>query len=175
MASIGRVKMYHGNQGSDDDEADFSILFFDENGNLVTRDENGAEIYVEAGWHGSVTIVQILPGDFISDDPSNPEYMLGASNQITMAGATGKLVAAVPIPAGFKATAGRVYASAPKNVTVYEADINASMLTSKGTGDTSAEINITDVTSNSTNFLRVQVEAVNGAGVYGGYVLIEKA
>jgi hypothetical protein len=126
------------------------------------------------GWHGSAIRIKILPGDFISNDASNPEYIGGVSNQAIMAGASGKLVAAIPIPAGFKATAVRVYASATKNVTVYAADINTSIITSKGTGDTSAEIDITDVTSDSTNFLRVQVESVNGAGVYGGYVTITR-
>ncbi|TET36715.1 MAG: hypothetical protein E3J72_08130 [Planctomycetota bacterium] len=127
------------------------------------------------GWHGSATRIKILPRDFISDDAGNPEFMAGANNQVITGGVSAKLVAAIPIPTGFKATAVRVYANLTKNVTVYEADINSVTITGKGTGDTSAEIDITDVTSDGTNFLRVQVESVNGAGVYGGYVTIAKA
>jgi hypothetical protein len=174
MANIGRVKMYHGNQGAGDDEAGFSLLFFDENGDLVIRNEDPVEIYVGADWHGSVSRIKILPRDFISSDVANPEYMKGASNQVITAGAAAELIAAVPIPTGYKATHVRVYATAARNVAVYEADINTSIITAKGNGDTTAEIDITDVASDDTNFLRIEAQAVNGAGIYGGYVTIAK-
>ncbi|TET38383.1 MAG: right-handed parallel beta-helix repeat-containing protein [Planctomycetota bacterium] len=124
------------------------------------------------GWHGSATRIKILPRDFLSDNDSTPEKASLAG--VTCGGTEDGLIASVPIPTGFKATAVRVYASDTRNVTVEEYDFSTSTGTQKGTGDTSAEIDITDVTSTATNLLHIKVQSINSATVHGGYVTIAK-
>ncbi|MHC4660200.1 MAG: hypothetical protein ACYS8W_00800 [Planctomycetota bacterium] len=142
------------------DSAGSCVFAVDSDGNATT------------GWHGSATRIKILPRDFISNNASNPES--SSLTGVTCGGTTIGLIASVPIPTGFKATAVRVYASATRNVEVEEYDFSTSTRTSKGSGDTSAEIDITDVTSTSSNLLHINVQAINGATIYGGYVTIEK-
>jgi hypothetical protein len=85
---------------------------------------------------------------------------------------TGKLFASIPIPTGFKATHVHIYGSATSAITVYESNINSKTVTSKGTGNIGTEINITDVTSNTTNYLFLELAQASGEEVYGGYVTI---
>ena len=90
------------------------------------------------------------------------------------------MYATVVIPAGYKATKARVYASNTSlSVTIYESNISTATHTSKGTGTTGAEINITDVSSSTTNYLVIYVlttdgywDGTTGHRVYGGYVTI---
>ena len=88
---------------------------------------------------------------------------------------TGKLFASIPIPTGYKATHVHIYGSATSAITVYEADINSKTVTSKGTGNIGTEIDITDVTSDTTNYLFLELAQASGEEVYGGYVTITPA
>ena len=85
------------------------------------------------------------------------------------------MFASVEIPAGFKATHVDIYGSATSAVTVYEADINTRTVTSKGTGNIGTQINITDVTSDATNYLLIELAQASGEQVNGGKVTIAKA
>jgi hypothetical protein len=123
------------------------------------------------GWHGDQDRIKILPKDFIGNQQDKPENMASDGSYVqALAGAY--LICNVPIPIGYKATAVRIYASGTAPVVIYENDITDNTATSKGTGDTSAEIDITDVIASATNYLSARVTI--GWTVFGGYVTIEK-
>lgn len=129
---------------------------------------------IQAGWHGSTTRIKILVSDFIPDDIGRPAMIDDTgSDRWLESHSTGKLFASIPIPTGYKATHVRIYGSATSAITVYEADIDSKTVTSKGTGNIGTEIDITDVTSNSTNYLFLELDQASGEEVYGGYVTIE--
>ena len=83
--------------------------------------------------------------------------------------------ASVDIPTGFKATHVHIYGDGTSAMTVYEADINSATVTSKGTGNIMTELAITNVTSDPTNYLLIELAQTTSEKVYGGYVTIEKA
>jgi hypothetical protein len=83
-----------------------------------------------------------------------------------------KMLASIDIPTGYTATHVNIYGSATSAVTVYEADINSKTVTSKGTGNIGTEIDITDVASDTTNYLLIEMAQASGEEVYGGYVTI---
>ena len=127
----------------------------------------------ELGWHGSTTRIKILVSDFIPDDIGRPGMIDDTgSDRWLEAHSTGKLFASIPIPTGFKATHVGIYGSATSAVTVYEADINSKTVTSKGTGNIGTEIDITDITSDTTNYIFIECAQASGEEVYGGYITI---
>ena len=99
------------------------------------------------------------------DDTSSDRFLESFS--------TGKLFASIPIPTGFKATHVRIYGSGTSALTVYEADIDSKTVTSKGTGNIGTELSITNVTSDTTNYLLLELAQASGEEVYGGYITIE--
>jgi hypothetical protein len=125
------------------------------------------------GWHGSSTRIKILPSDFIADD-STKVLMIndGTSDRWLESVTTSSMYASVPIPTGFSATHVNIYGSGTSAIVVYEADINSLTVTSKGTGNIGTEIDITDVASDTTNYLLIQLAQANMEQVYGGYVTI---
>lgn len=125
-----------------------------------------------SGWHGDVSRIKIFPNDFLTILSNYHEFL--STSGATVEIGSGSLSAIVPIPMGYKATAVRVYAASSCNVTVYECNIADNSATSKGTGNTTAEINITDVGASDTNYLGVHV-TTGTVKIYGGYVTIEKA
>ena len=128
----------------------------------------------EKGWHGSTTRVKILHGDFIPDDGGRPvqiEDATGGTRRLKSHG-TNPMFASVPIPTGYTATAVYVYGSDTSNMFVYEADINSATVTSKGTGNIGTELNITDVESDTTNYILIEVAQGSSEYVYGGYMTI---
>ena len=80
--------------------------------------------------------------------------------------------ASIEIPSGFKATVVKVNGSATDSVEVFEMQIDSNTAVSKGTGNVGTEINITDVTSSSTNYLLLKVANASGNEIHGGYVTI---
>ena len=125
----------------------------------------------DIGWHGSRSVIKILPSDFIADDGGRPVMIddTGSDRWVESDG-TKPIYASVPIPTGFKATDVIIYGSATSAITVYEADINSKTVTSKGTGNIGTSIDITDVTSDSTNYLLIEMAQASGEEVYGGKV-----
>ena len=71
-----------------------------------------------------------------------------------------ELFAFVPIPTGYKATHVQIYGNSADAITVYEQNISASTSYWKGNGFVNSELNISDVNSTSTNYLKILV-AVN--------------
>ena len=128
------------------------------------------------GWHGSTSRIKLLHRDFIADDSGRPLLMddtgAASENFFLESNASAPMYATVAIPTGFKATHVMVYGSATDAVEVWEHQINSKTGVSKGTGNVDTEINITDVTSSTTNYLFIQVANASGNEVHGGYVTI---
>jgi len=122
-----------------------------------------------------ITYVKILPSDFVPDDVGRPAMIddTGSDRWLESHG-TAKLFAYVEIPVGFKATHVDVYGSATSAVTVYEADVNSKTVTSKGTGNIGTQIDITDVNSDATNYILIELAQASGEEVYGGKLTIAK-
>ena len=137
----------------------------------------GKEIITAAtiGWHGSTTRIKILHSDFIADDGGRPIMIDDtgeASEEFFLETfSTFPAYATVAIPTGYKATHVMIYGSGTGAVEVWEHQINSKTGVSKGTGNVDTEINITDVTSSTTNYLLIQV-AVGSDEIHGGYVTI---
>ena len=122
-----------------------------------------------------ITYVKILPSDFMPDDVGRPAMIDDTSSDRWLEShSTAKLYAYVDIPVGFKATHVDIYGSATSAVTVYEADINSKTVTSKGTGNIGTQINITDVNSDATNYILIELAQASGEEVYGGKLTIAK-
>ena len=129
---------------------------------------------IQAGWHGSTTRIKILVSDFIPDDIGRPAMIddSGSDRWLESHG-TGILFASLPIPTGFKATHVHIYGSGTSALEVSEMNINSKTVTGKGTGNIGTELDITDVTSSTTNYLLLELAQASGEEVYGGYVTIE--
>ena len=115
-----------------------------------------------------------MPRDFIADDDNayGAEYN-ETSNGLSVKDASDELYAFIPIPTGYKATHVKISGNSSDGITVYECQISSNSSVSKGSGNVNTELNITDVNSTSTNYLKIYV-AVNSANdlIYGGYVTI---
>ena len=124
-----------------------------------------------------ITTIKILPRDFIADDDGRPVQIDDSTsgNRHIESHDVNPLFASVEIPPGFKATLVDIYGTLTSAVTVYEANINTRVVTSKGTGNIGTQINITDVTSSATNYLLIELAQASGEQVFGGMVTIAKA
>ena len=128
------------------------------------------------GWHGSTTRIKLLHRDFIADDGCRPLMIddtgAGSENFFLESTSSNPVYATVAIPTGFKATHVMVHGSATDAVEVWEHQIDSKTGVSKGTGNVDTEIDITDVTSSTTNYLLIQVANASGNEIHGGYVTI---
>ena len=145
----------------------------DQNKTLNVSGSISSDNTILAGWHGSTTRIKILVSDFIPDDIGRPAMIddTGSDRWLESHG-TGILFASIPIPTGFKATHVRIYGSATSVMEVSEMDIDSKTVTSKGTGNIGTELAITNVTSDATNYLFIELAQASGEEVYGGYVTI---
>lgn len=120
--------------------------------------------------------IKILPSDFMANTGGGTTKSL----QFNDSGTTGvkpgsnstHLWAFVSIPYGKQAIDVTIYGNGTKATNVYEMDINASGLGSAiGTGNVGTTIDITDTSSDATNFLAIEVETDStGNRIYGGLV-----
>lgn len=126
------------------------------------------------------SIIKILPSDFVANDDAGTskvgiayKAVSGGSYGMKPNASTTELFALVSIPQGMSATHVDVFAKTNLGVIVYEAQINANTLTSKGTGNCNTQINMTDVDSTATNFLAIQVTTTATSDrVFGGQITI---
>tara|TARA_R100000655_G_scaffold40612_3_gene76399 strand:+ start:4380 stop:7670 length:3291 start_codon:yes stop_codon:yes gene_type:complete len=124
----------------------------------------------------NISSIKILPRDFIADDGGRP---LGiddtGSTRFLESFSTNKMYASVEIPRGFKATRLDIYGDSTSAVTVYEANINSSTVTSKGTGNVGTAITFTsNVDSSATNYLLIELDQTSTEKIYGGTIAISK-
>ena len=124
----------------------------------------------------SRTRIKILHSDFIADDVGRPIMIddtgVASEELFLESHSTAPMYATVDIPTGYKATAVMIFGSGTTAVEVWEHQINSKTGVSKGTGNVDTEINITDVTSSTTNYLFIQVAQGSGDEIHGGYVTI---
>ena len=126
------------------------------------------------------SIIKLLPSDFVTNDDAGVGKFgigyvdhAGTTYGMKPTNAATELYTFVSIPRGMKATHVDVYDKYNKGVIVYEAQIDATTLTSKGTGNCNTTIDITDVSSTATNFLAIQVTTTATSDrVFGGQVTI---
>ena len=126
------------------------------------------------------SVIKLIPSDFVAnDDGGNTKFGVGyvetagalygmrAGNSLT------ELYAFVSIPEGMTATHVDIFDKNDVGIIVYEAQINATTMVSKGTGNCNTTVDITDVASTATNFLAIQVTTTSvNDKVYGGTVTI---
>ena len=124
----------------------------------------------------SRTRIKILHSDFIADDGGRPlaidDTGVASEELFLETVSTNPAYVTVDIPTGYKATAVMIFGSGTTAVEVWEHQINSKTGVSKGTGNVDTEINITDVTSSTTNYLFIQVAQGSGDEIHGGYVVI---
>ena len=72
-----------------------------------------------------------------------------------------ELYAFVSIPEGMKATHVDIFDKNDLAIEVFEAHINATTMTSKGSGNCNTTLDITDVNSSATNFLAIEVTTLS--------------
>ena len=134
--------------------------------------------------------IKLIPSDFVAnDDGGNTRLGIGyvdtageADYGMRVSHNDTELFAFVSIPEGMKATHVEVFGRRAKAVEVFEVQINASTLTSKGTGTCGIagqalgdeEFAITNVESTATNLLAIEVTVTSNSAdkVYGGRVKI---
>lgn len=166
--------------GHDINDIDLAGEFVDSDEHLMTsaaiNDRIAAVGGGSDGWHGSTTRVKLLPRDFIADDGGRPLMIddtgSGSNNFFLESNASNTTYASIEIPTGYKATHVKVNGSATDAIEVFEMQIDSKTGVSKGTGNVGTEINITDVTSSTTNYLLINVDNASGNEIHGGYVTI---
>tara|TARA_R100001591_G_scaffold88353_1_gene94411 strand:- start:9 stop:1622 length:1614 start_codon:yes stop_codon:yes gene_type:complete len=127
------------------------------------------------------SVIKLIPSDFMAnDDGGNTKFGVGyvetpgAGYGMRTANNATELYAFVSIPEGMKATHVDIFDKNDLAVEVFEAQINATTMTSKGSGNANTTIDITDVNSTATNFLVIEVTTTSATNdkVYGGQVTI---
>ena len=125
--------------------------------------------------------IKLIPSDFMAnDDGGNTKFGVGyvetagAGYGMRTANNATELYAFVSIPQGMTATHVDIFDKNTLAVEVFEAQINATTMVSKGSGNANTTIDITDVASTATNFLVIEVTTTSATNdkVYGGTVTI---
>ena len=125
-------------------------------------------------------VIKLIPSDFMDNgDGGNTKFgvaytdVAGTGYGMRPANNATELYAFVSIPEGMKATHVDIFDKNNLAIEVFEANINATTMTSKGTGNCNTTLDITDVNSTATNFLAIEVTTTSvNDRVYGGQVTI---
>ena len=126
------------------------------------------------------SVIKLIPSDFMDNgDGGNTKFgvaytdVAGTGYGMRPPNNATELYAFVSIPEGMKATHVDIYDKNDLAIEVFEAQINATTMTSKGTGNCNTTLDITDVNSTATNFLAIEVTTTStGDRIYGGIVTI---
>ena len=169
--------------------SDIGTLNQDTTGNAATattlataREINGV------GFNGSAAItipttkvygstIKLLPRDFLPNEDGGTSKGVflddTAPTGLKPGIADMELVAITDIPEGFKATHVDIYAAQDLTIEAFEMNVNASGLTSKGSGTSNTTLDITDVNATATNYLAIIVTTTATSNrVWGGGVTI---
>ena len=141
---------------------------------------------VTSNVHGEY--VKLIPSDFATNgDGGNTKFGVAfdktageSTYGVRVADSNAELFTFVSIPEGYKATHVEIYGKRAKAVEVFEVQINASTVVSKGTGTCaipggiSREFAITNVDATATNLLAIEVVVNSNSSdrLYGGRVKI---
>ncbi len=157
-----------------------NTYFRNDEGSWIFLDGDGPTTRLEITQAGKIidsnTEIKILPRDFIADDGGRPLGIddVTTNRRFLESFSTNKMFASIEIPFGKKATDVIIYGSTTSAVTVYQADINSDVVTSKGTGNIGTSIDITDVSATSTNYILIELDQTSTEKVYGGKITIAK-
>ena len=134
------------------------------------------------GWFGSISLLKVMPSEFMGNDDPERTYKGIVIDDDTSGylgarafDASTEHFVMKAIPTGYKATHVEVYASSTvsSGVTVYRYKHNDGEIQSKGTGDTNSSIDITDITSATTDNICIKVAtASNSVLIYGADITI---
>lgn len=125
------------------------------------------------GWHGSTSLIKVLPTEFMGDDVGRAIVLTRIEDDtlgtlgVQINQTTGKIFAFNEIPTGYKATHVHVYTSSAvtNGVKVFHYNTTSGATSNSTTGNTNVNIDITDLTSSTTNALVIQV-APGATNVY---------
>jgi hypothetical protein len=125
-------------------------------------------------------VIKLIPSDFMDNgDGGNTKFgvaytdVAGTGYGMRPPNNATELYAFVSIPEGMKATHVDIFDKNNLAIEVFEVNINATTMTSKGTGNCNTTLDITDVNSTATNFLAIEVTTTSvNDRVYGGQVTI---
>ena len=146
------------------------------------KTDGGLAHPIFTGWHGSVTRIKILPHQFVEHESANARQFALVEDAVSgklglrVSNTSAVMFTWVAIPTGYTATVVRCYADTGANLAVqcYSTDIDDGDITDIGNGDASAEVNITDVASTTTNSIIVMLTFANTTTeFYGGYITIQ--
>ena len=126
------------------------------------------------------TKIKLIPSDFMDNgDGGNTKFgvaytdVAGTGYGMRPPNNATELYAFVSIPEGMKATHVDIFDKNDLAIEVFEAQINATTMTSKGSGNCNTTLDITDVNSSATNFLAIEVTTTSvNDRIYGGTVTI---
>ena len=126
------------------------------------------------------SIIKLLPSDFAANiDGGNTKLGVGYTDTagsaygMKVGSSNTELFAFVSIPEGMKATHVDVFDKDDRALEVFEVQINATSLTSKGSGNCNTTLDITDVNATATNFLAIKITTTATTDkVFGGQVTI---
>ena len=125
-------------------------------------------------------VIKLIPSDFMDNgDGGNTKFGVGYTDAAGTGygmrvpnGAT-EMYAFVSIPEGMKATHVDIYDKTDLAIEVFEVQINATTMVSKGAGNCNTTLDITDVNATATNMLAIEVTTTAVTDrVYGGIVTI---
>ena len=152
-------------------------------GTVTTGTWNGAKldaIYTSSSGRRFGSTIKLIPSDFsANDDGGNTKFGVGYVDHagtgygMRPANSNTELFAFVSIPEGMTATHVHIYAKGTYAIEVFDVEINATTMTSKGTGNCNTNLDITDVDASATNFLAISIDTTSTSDrVYGGIVTI---
>tara|TARA_R110002020_G_scaffold470282_1_gene696010 strand:- start:24 stop:1571 length:1548 start_codon:yes stop_codon:yes gene_type:complete len=126
------------------------------------------------------SVIKLIPSDFMDNgDGGNTKFgvaytdVAGTGYGMRPPNNATELYAFVSIPEGMKATHVDIFDKNDLAIEVFEAHINATTMTSKGSGNCNTTLDITDVNSSATNFLAIEVTTTSvNDRIYGGTVTI---
>ena len=121
--------------------------------------------------------IKLLPTDFEANEDGGATKSMQfddtAPTGIKPGSAATELLAFASIPEGMKATHVDIYAGQNLTMECFELNVNASGLTSKGSGTTNTTLDITDVNATATNYIMIIVTTTATSDrVWGGEITI---
>ena len=156
-------------------------------GQFLKTDGSGVLSWAAAGgggggWFGSTTLLKVMPSEFMGNDDPDRTYQ-GVVIDDDTSGYLGarafnlstEMFVMKAIPQGYKATHVYVYTSSAitSGVTVYRYKHNTGEANSYGTGNTNASIDITDITSSTTDNICIKVATASATiQIYGADITI---
>lgn len=136
---------------------------------------------VPGGWHGSETLIKVSPTEWVGNDVGRAIVAVRIEDDtsntlgVQINDASGTIFAFNEIPSGYKATHVQVYASSTvtNGVEVLHYDSTTGTTSNSTTGDTNTNVDITDMTSNTSNMLVIGVSpGSTSVFVYSAHITI---